>query len=210
VPRLTTRSGQPSSVKVVQEIIYPVEFTTESASISPNNNFVVTDDDEGRSSNPFPPIAIYPSSFETRETGVILDVTPTVGPDGYTIELLLAPEVAELVDWLSYGTEPYVIKQPVFTSRNINTSINIWDGQTVVMGGLMREELVTIQDGIPILQDIPLLGRLFRTEGERSIKTNLLMFVTARVVDPAGNPIVRTEDLESRMSTAGSTAATPE
>ena len=45
-----------------------------------------------------------PGSFETRETGVILNVTPTVGPDGYTIELVLAPEVADLVDWLDYGS----------------------------------------------------------------------------------------------------------
>ena len=80
---------------------------------------------------------------------------------------------------------------PVFTSRNVTTSIVIWDGQTVVMGGLIREELTTIKDKIPLLGDIPLLGRLFRSEGQYSRKKNLLIFVTARLVDPAGRPIHR-------------------
>ncbi len=60
--------------------------------------------------------------------------------------------------------------QPIFTSRNVTTSIVIWDGQTVVMGGLIREELTTIKDKIPILGDIPMLGWLFRTEGQNSRK----------------------------------------
>ncbi len=79
--------------------------------------------------------------------------------------------------------------QPVFTSRNVTTSIVIWDGQTVVMGGLIREELTTIRDKVPILGDIPVLGWLFRSEGQNSVKKNLLIFVTARLVDPAGRPI---------------------
>ena len=142
-----------------------------------------------------------PGTFQTRETGVILNVTPTVGPDGYTIDLVMAPEVAELVDWIQYGSAieipsefglqiwTYNMPQPVFTSRNVTTSIVIWDGQTVVMGGLIREELTTIKDKVPILGDIPLLGWLFRSEGSYSRKKNLLIFVTARLVDPAGRPI---------------------
>jgi len=149
---------------------------------------------------------------------VILNVTPTVGPDGYTIDLTMVPEVAELVDWIQYGSEVtisspiqnpltglligsrenrfrYNIPQPVFSSRNATTSIVIWDGQTVVMGGLIREELVTYKDKVPLLGDIPILGRLFRSEGQRSRKTNLLIFVTARLVDPAGKPIHKAETM---------------
>jgi general secretion pathway protein D len=65
----------------------------------------------------------------------------------------------------------------------------VWDGHTVVMGGLIREELVTIDDKVPVLGDIPIIGRLFRTEGRQSEKRNLLIFVTARLVDPAGNSV---------------------
>ena len=62
-----------------------------------------------------------------------------------------------------------------------------------MLGGLIREKLETIEDKIPILGDLPILGNLFKTKGERSVKSNLLIFVTARVVDPAGRP-VRTGD----------------
>ncbi len=126
---------------------------------------------------------------------MILNVTPTVGPDGYTIDLTLVPEVTELVDWINYGTTfgefQFFIPQPVFATRQITTSIVIWDGQTVVMGGLIREDMTRVSDKIPLLGDIPLIGRLFRTEGEYSRKKNLLIFVTARLVDPSGKTIRR-------------------
>ena len=190
-PRITTRSGVNAQIQVVQEIIYPKEFESE----------VITIDREVAGGGTIQErlVTVTPGSFETRETGVILNVTPTVGPDGYTIDLTLVPEVSELVDWIQYGSvidrdedgNPigYNIPQPVFSSRNVTTSIVVWDGATVVMGGLIREEMVTMEDKIPVLGDIPLLGALFRSKGEMSQKRNLLIFVTARLVDPAGKPI---------------------
>ncbi len=198
-PRVTTRSGVNAQIQVVREIIYPTEFETTQPQFNESGNVTT------------PPV-VTPGSFEKRETGVILNVTPTVGPDGYTIDLVMVPEVSELVDWIQYGstvsiprsdpitglfsgdqTFVFNIPQPVFSSRNVTTSIVIWDGQTVVMGGLIREDLVRVKDKIPFLGDIPLLGRLFRSEGEYSRKKNLLIFVTARLVDPAGKPINRGE-----------------
>ena len=184
-PRVTTRSGVNAQIQVVKEIIYPTEFDLTQPTVNSDGNVTMA------------PI-VTPGTFETRETGVILNVTPTVGPDGWTIDLVMAPEVAELVDWIQYGSTIsmaggdvyfFNMPQPVFTSRNVTTSIVIWDGQTVVMGGLIREELTTIRDKVPILGDIPVLGWLFRSEGQNSVKKNLLIFVTARLVDPAGRPI---------------------
>ncbi|MBU0679779.1 MAG: hypothetical protein KJ626_16885 [Verrucomicrobia bacterium] len=201
-PRVTTRSGVNATIEVVQEIIYPTEFEVTEPTISASTSIVTTDGGATGGGLVTPP-TVTPGSFETRQVGVILNVTPTVGPDGYTIDLTLAPEVAELIGWLQYGSSitaggqsfTYNIPQPIFESRNVTTSIVIWDGQTVVMGGLMRETVVTVDDKIPILGDIPLLGRLFRTEGEKSEKSNLLIFVTARLVDPAGHPIHKTDEL---------------
>ncbi len=202
-PRVTTRSGINARIEVVSEIIYPTEFDIDPAQTRGTGDLPIVT----------PPV-VTPRQFETRRTGVILDVTPTVGPDGYTIDLALAPEVAELIDWIQYGSsitlpridpvtgttsvEQFVfnIPQPVFASRNVTTSIVIWDGQTVVMGGLIRERLTTVSDKIPLLGDIPLIGRLFRTEASRSRKENLLIFVTARLVDPAGKPIHRAEAMD--------------
>ena len=195
-PRVTTRSGVNAQIQVVKEIIYPTEFDSE----------IITLQREVAGGGTIQELAatVTPGTFETRETGVILNVTPTVGPDGYTIDLVMAPEVAELVDWIQYGGAVgeffFNMPQPIFTSRNITTSIVIWDGQTVVMGGMIREELTTIKDKIPILGDIPVLGWLFRSEGQNSRKMNLLIFVTARLVDPAGRPIHR----EGNMALPGS------
>lgn len=191
-PRVTTKTGVNAQIQVVREIIYPTEFEVTQPTVQSQGDLVT-------------PPTVTPGSFETREVGVILNVTPQVGSDGYTIDLTMVPEVAELVDWIQYGSEitletgaigarqsrtfRYNIPQPVFSSRNATTSIIIWDGQTVVMGGLIREELVKVNDKIPFLGDIPVLGRLFKTEGQQSKKTNLLIFVTARLVDPAGKPI---------------------
>jgi general secretion pathway protein D len=180
-PRVTTRSGVNAEIKVVREIIYPTEFDNEVQNVE-------TTDEAGRRINTRQ-IIVTPEGFETRETGVIMNVTPTVGPDGYTIDLSMVPEVVELVDWIQYGTDIYNMPQPIFSKRTVATSIIIWDGQTVVMGGMIREQITTVDDKIPLLGDIPLLGRLFRNKGEYSQKQNLLIFVTARLVDPAGNRI---------------------
>jgi len=210
-PKVTTRSGQNASMKVVTEYIYPTEFETDNVGGNFGSfwDFPVGTDPEimQQFAQLLPePIVAIPAAFETRETGVILNVTPTVGPDGYTIDLVMQPEVAELIDWVSYGTIAKVdLKQPVFTSRNVQTSIVIWDGQTVVMGGMIREDVKTIEDKVPILGSIPLIGRLFRNEGEISQKRNLLIFVTARLVDPAGRPIHRSQRAPAAASATGGT-----
>lgn len=197
-PKVTTRSGAPAVIQVVREIRYPNDYDLTQPT---------TDSDGNVTMGP----VVQPTDFQMRPTGVILNVTPTVGPDGYTIDLMLEPEVCDLVEWIDYGssftvqtqsatltgslteaqTQSYNFKmdQPVFRSSKVNTSLVIWDGQTVVMGGLIREEVVTFHDKIPILGDIPLIGWFFQSNGEYSRKKNLLIFVTARLVDPAGRPV---------------------
>jgi general secretion pathway protein D len=201
-PRVTARSGYNATIEVVQEIIYPTEFDAQSQSVGTG----------AAESTDRTVVVVTPGSFETREVGVILNVTPTVGPDGYTIDLAMVPEVSELVGWLEYGSTigdvAYNMPQPIFSSRNVTTSIVIWDGQTVVMGGMIREELTTVNDKIPLLGDIPFLGRLFRNEGEYSKKKNLLIFVTARLVDPAGKPIHK-QDTVGGMPGTESVPANP-
>jgi len=198
-PRVTTRSGVNAQIQVVREIIYPTEFEVTEPTISSSTSSINLGTGQSSGGGLVTPPTVTPGSFQTREVGVILNVTPTVGPDGYTIDLTLSPEVAELIDWIQYGstisaggqTFTYNIPQPVFSSRNVTTSIVVWDGQTVVLGGLIREDLIKFEDKIPILGDIPILGRFFSTKGEFSQKKNLLIFVTARLVGPDGKPIQR-------------------
>ncbi|MCX7818096.1 MAG: hypothetical protein N2652_02640 [Kiritimatiellae bacterium] len=209
-PRVTTRSGVNAQIKVVEEIIYPTEYEQQSVGDLGTGFGSIINPITGTQISPYayrPPI---PGSFETREIGVILNVTPTVGPDGYTIDLTLVPEVAEFVRWIDYGPAGlYPILQPVFASRNVTTSIVLWDGQTVVMGGLIRDQATHLDDKIPVLGHIPVLGALFRNKGQFSQKQNLVIFVTARLVDPAGAvvrpPKTGLQEIESRRAATQAT-----
>lgn len=67
--------------------------------------------------------------------------------------------------------------------------MTVWDGQTVAMGGLIREDVQDVEDKVPILGDIPILGRLFQSKAEDHFKRNLMIFVTAKLIDPSGEPI---------------------
>ncbi len=88
---------------------------------------------------------------------------------------------SEEIQWFTVPME-----QPFFKERSIDTHVSIYNGATIVMGGLITEERKSMEDKIPFLGDIPFIGRLFRSRSEWSNKRNLLIFVTARLVDPRG------------------------
>jgi general secretion pathway protein D len=98
---------------------------------------------------------------------------------------------------------PNVINQPIFSTRKVTTSVSIWDGQTVALGGLVREDVQKVQDKVPILGDIPLAGRLFRSNVDQKIKRNLIIFVTARLMDAEGRPVRLDEDMEEIVEPLG-------
>ena len=77
--------------------------------------------------------------------------------------------------------------------------VSVWDGQTVVLGGLMREDVQKVEDKTPIIGDISLIGRAFRTNVDQHIKKNLVIFVTARVITPAGLAFNNEEEEEEGL-----------
>jgi len=188
-PKIMTKSGQEAEIKVVTEYIYPSDYTVE-----PGQPSILT---ESGISAGVPPL-VTPSEFETREVGVILQVLPEVTADGEMINLTMSPEVVTEPEWFDYGQtftdasgqiQTILIQQPFFNSRSIRTSILVYNGATVVMGGMITEERIQVEDKIPFLGDIPILGRFFRSNYDNSIKLNLLIFVTARLVDPSGQAV---------------------
>jgi len=167
-----------------------------------------------------------PSSFTSRDIGVTLEVEPTVGSDNYTIDLNMSPKVEEFEGFINYGStirgpkytiptpanpsgiETFIItnnyiNQPVFGVRKVTTNVSIWDGQTVSLGGLMREDVQKVEDRVPLLGDIPLAGRLFRSSVEQKIKRNLIIFVTARLMDAQGQPLKQENDDEDIVNPVG-------
>jgi len=88
-------------------------------------------------------------------------------------------------------TLPYPL--PSFRVRQVTTTAIVWDGQTIMLGGLISEKVNKVKDKVPVLGDLPLFGRLFRSESSSTQKKNLVIFVTPTIIDPAGNRI-HTED----------------
>ncbi len=218
-PRVTTKSGQRAVIEIIREFRYPTEFDPpqipQSVGISTFSGGL-GGVGGGSSSGAFPVTPTTPTAFETRNTGVTLEVEPVVGPDGFTIDLNLVPQVVEFEGFINYGSPiqttstnalgvsstniltPNVINQPIFSTRKVQTSVTIWDGSTVVLGGLMREDIQKVEDKVPFFGDVPLIGRLFRSEVEQHLKRNLIIFVTARLINPAGE-LVREEIEEEEV-----------
>ena len=138
------------------------------------------------------------------ETGPILDVVPYVLADGYTINLALIPSDTEFGGYdqlalpqvtgtLNVVELPTVL--PKFTVRQLVTTVNVWDNQTVVLGGLITSTVTSTKDSVPVIGDIPLLGRLFQSQSKTTAKNNLMIFVTATIVDPSGSRVHSDEEL---------------
>ncbi|HAV12430.1 MAG TPA: type II secretory pathway, component PulD [Opitutae bacterium] len=200
-PKVTVLSGKRANITVAQELRYPESYGDIESTVSSSNSggaaISIT--------------AGTPQDFVTRNVGVEMSVTPNVENDD-TISLILEPRVTEFEGFVEYGgpsvavvgggtsalagvvsepttvTVPAGFYQPVFSTRELSTEVTVFDGATVVMGGLTRDEVKTINDKVPVLGDIPGLGRLFRSEGETRQKRNLLIFVTANLVSPGGSP----------------------
>lgn len=190
-PKLTVLSGNPATITVAQELRYPQSYGQIQSQVG-------TGSVSGGGSAGVSITSGTPQEFTTRNVGVELKVTPTVEEDDYSVSLELNPKVTEFEGFVEYGgpsvaisggttvTVPPGFYQPIFAVREVSTKVTIWDGATLVMGGLTREDVKKVKDKVPVLGSLPMIGRLFRSEGESSQKRNLLIFVTANLVTPGG------------------------
>jgi general secretion pathway protein D len=196
-PSVTTKGGQRATIEVIREFIYPTEFDPPQVPTNVGGGGVGGGIGGGGVTS-IPVTPTTPTAFEMRPVGVRMEVDPTVGADGYTIDLNLLPEVTEFDGFINYGSPilsngqvltENIINQPVFSTRKVTTAVTVWDGQTVVLGGLIREDVQDVEDKIPLLGDLPFVGRMFKSTAEDHFKRNLMIFVTAKLIDPAGQPI---------------------
>lgn len=146
--------------------------------------------------NPDAPIV---NSVSLRDTGIILNVTPRVNDSGLVI-LEIDQEVSDVVATQSSG-----IDSPTIQQRRISTSVSVRDGQSVALGGLMRERLSDSKTKVPLLGDLPFLGKLFSTTTTESQRTELLVMITPRVVRSTDASLTVTDDLVRRMKSIEST-----
>jgi type II secretory pathway component GspD/PulD (secretin) len=183
-PRIVTQSGEKATIRVGELHSFPGVYEAGGS--------------EGTIAH------VKYVDFAEKLLGVEMDVTPKV--DGKQINLQINPKIYELQGWQSdqiaaasssYGTwqgairllyahDPVVGRLPIFKRREIKTEATIADGATMGIGGLVNERIEKYEDKIPVLGSLPLIGRLFRSEGERAVKRNLMIFVTAKKISPSG------------------------
>ena len=196
-PELTTISGRQAQMRatIMESIITGVNVSSTSSTTAANAN------NGGVSSG----TSLATITYDTTsiELGPVLDVVPYVLSDGYTINLALIPQVTTFLGYnqdakglntsvgastsvnIGYVQSPVIL--PSFQVRQVVTTVNVWDNQTVVIGGLISSEVTSAKSKVPMLGDIPLLGTLFQSQSKTTTKKNLMIFVTATIVDPAGN-----------------------
>jgi general secretion pathway protein D len=204
-PKIVTRSGAPASIHVGESHWFPTAFevVTEryaQPSLVPLDYeeqktgvmLEVTpelDPENGTINMKLAPEIRELAGYDEQHVGTIW---PEYGDESLDMNSD-TPANNNLIDFLTLREESrtanadrLIARRPIFKTRKVNTAVTIEDGSTIAMGGLIKEQLETFKDSVPILGKIPLLGRLFRSEGERSVKRNLLIFVTASQVDASG------------------------
>ena len=211
-PRVTVMDGQSATITVAQEFIYPTEYEPAPA---PTIGGGGGGNNDGGGLGGAIQIQSAIPQFETvapldeqpgfREVGVVLNVTPTIEKYN-SINLRLTPKVTEFDGFIEYGgnsamigtsqvgsppmmIQPSGILMPIFSVRKVDTQVSIFDGATVIIGGLTREEVKTVNDKIPVLGNIPIIGKLFQSNAESYQKRNLLIFVSASIVSKGGSPV---------------------
>ena len=184
-PKITTLNNQTATIEIADEFVYPTRYepTLVKEDLNGDGDFADTDN-KGVKETRFVNV---PQGFETRSIGILLHVTPSVGKDKETITLTLNPEVSEATaNAFEYSGE---VKLPKFTTRNLSTNIIVQNGDTIVLGGLIKESKTNTRTKVPFLGDLPIIGSLFRKDSDSTRRKNLLIFVTASILSPEGEEL---------------------
>jgi general secretion pathway protein D len=214
-PSIIVNDGAQASINVSREFSYPTEYDPPDiqSSIGFSSLLVgfagagaggITSTSTDVETSRITVVPSFPTDFEERNVGVTMTVKPQVTVDRQRVYLTMQPELVEFDGFINYGSpvlDPIgdgsstnvvatnEVRQPVFSTRTVkNAQLEIKDGYTMVLGGLIREDISTVEEKVPFLGDLPFVGRAFRSNAEQSVKRNLLIFVTVRILRPDGEP----------------------
>ena len=221
-PSLVLKRGQQGKLSAIQEFKYVKEYSDPQSSIA---QIVVP----GGATIPGPETVLgsFPSQIsDVVPIGVELGVKPdVVGSDRVLLEL--QPTFQDFEGNINYGAEIFsvyasrpvspvpaatnpvliltnVINQPVFVQRKVTLApIEVSDGYTLLLGGLLREDIQTVDEKVPLLGDLPVFGRMFQGKTEKAVKKNTLIFVTPRILDVSGQPLNPTAGSPTTASASG-------
>lgn len=201
-PSVITRSGESALITMAREFIYPTEYDPPELQQGGGGNQF-----GGNNAGPaFPVVPANPTSFETRNVGITMEVLPLAGPNNRYISLTLAPEIVEFDGFVNYGSPITAtvpdslgnparvtltrneILMPVFSAKRTNTQLTVQDGATVAYGGLLSQNIQSVKDKVPVIGDIPWLGRMFQSKSYQPISTAIIFLVKVDLLDPTGRP----------------------
>jgi general secretion pathway protein D len=201
-PSIPTRSGQSAKIEIVRELIYPTEYEPPELPQSTGTS-IGTGGSSGGSS--FPVTSATPTAFETRNVGITFEVLPVADANKRFVDITLNPSFVDFDGFVNYGSPintttyntaipqtneiaPNRILMPVFSVQKLATQLTVADGATIVLGGLMQESVQNVQDQVPLLGSIPVLGRLFQTTAKQPVSTAIIFLVQVELQDPTGRP----------------------
>ena len=184
-PRITVKEGVEATINMIEVHHFPdSEWNDVEVPQSDNAFFYAT---------------AQPDLEEETELGVDFKVKPFVNHKLGLITAQINVNFKTLAGWSEYDTRVFdeegnvedgnFYRMPILNTPGINTQITARDGETIIAGGVVADETSSVNDKIPILGDIPFIGRLFKSKGQKSSKRNLLVFVTFRLVKPDGTPV---------------------
>jgi general secretion pathway protein D len=205
-PKVLTKSGETATIHVGETHWYPTAFDVSierysQPSLVPLDYLEektgvmleVTpelDPENGTINMKLSPEIRELAGFDEQHVGTLWPFFSSGGSSANAFALeatgLTAGDVKDILADSQGSADRLIARRPIFKTRKVNTSVTIEDGSTIAMGGLIKEQMETFKDSVPILGKIPIIGRLFRSEGEKSVKRNLLIFVTANQVDASG------------------------
>jgi len=214
-PRVTLADGKQSKIVISRRMFYPTSYTAPTV---PNN-------DQGVGAGFILPS--NPTGFEYRDIGTTLEVKgeSTSIPKAVDLDFtnLLVEDFEGFVDYgvliasapldptttsdTTVGAAPYLV--PIFSKKSLQSRVRLIDGETVGMGGLISDVVQLVDDKVPMLGDIPMLGRLFRSEASQKIKSNLVIFCTMRIINPDGTLVFPEDDENPEFAQSGSSEMMP-
>jgi general secretion pathway protein D len=222
-PRVTLADGKQSKIVISRRMYYPTTYTQPQV---PNN-------DQGVGAGFILPA--NPTGFEYRDIGTTLEVKgeSTSIPKAVDLDFtnLLVEDFEGFVDYgvnistvtqggqydtppsdavsttQDIGAAPFLV--PIFTKKSLQSRVRLIDGETVGMGGLISDVVQLVDDKVPMLGDIPMLGRLFRGEASQKIKSNLVIFCTLRIINPDGTLVFPEDEENPEFAQGGSSEMMP-
>ncbi|MBQ6353040.1 MAG: hypothetical protein IJJ28_07225, partial [Lentisphaeria bacterium] len=201
-PRITTLPGHTAKIEMVTVRYFPEDWDT----IDVDTVFV-------RNGTSITRASAQPNLDKEKKLGPIFDIKPEIITRGNEklIKVHLHFPITTFADeWVIYDNtvngsddDGDYIQMPVFNTRTITCDIILGDGETIVLGGVGKDDTSTVNDKIPILGDIPVIGRLFQSKFSNASKNTLLIFLSGRLVKPDGSAYNPAKQIERGLPTFG-------